>query len=102
MIVTDQPSVIWRFDLPTEALDQDVALDIRERARLLFVDQSARTGVAALWFLIPEAAMREGETDKRRLFRVVGTGQPIPAGYQYHGTTGEGRLVWHVFEKVEA
>lgn len=36
-----------------------------------------------------------------RRFRVFGTGDPIPMGYQYRGTclAGESRrLVWHLYE----
>lgn len=39
----------------------------------------------------------------RRVFRVFGTGQPVPAGYVWRGTgvrTVDG-LMWHLFERAE-
>lgn len=99
MIKTNEPSTIWRYDLPEESLVGDVALALREKAQLLAVDMSHRSGVAALWFLIPQASVAGAEGC--RVFRAFGTGKPIPAGYTYLASTGEGPLVWHIFERTE-
>lgn len=103
MIETTQPSVIWRFDPGSDDLDNndEFTLRLREGAQLIAVDRSHRSNVAALWFLLPEPPMAEtGEKDRVRRFRIVGTGHPIPAGYRYCGSTGDGVLVWHVFERI--
>lgn len=46
-----------------------------------------------------------GNTDQypaeERTFRVFGTGQPIPDDWSYWGTTLDGSLVWHLFEKEQ-
>lgn len=42
--------------------------------------------------------------EPRRVFRVFGTGQPIPGGYVWRGTSGRTAdgLVWHLLERCEA
>lgn len=45
-------------------------------------------------------ALHTGGFTVRRLFQVVGTGQPLPAGSRHVGTAiaPGGRLVWHLVE----
>lgn len=37
-------------------------------------------------------------TCDNRIFAIVGTGNPIPAGFQHVGTYFEGAYVWHVYK----
>jgi hypothetical protein len=43
-------------------------------------------------------AMRQGESPRRREFRIFGTGQPLDGG-QYLGTVVHPSLVWHLFAR---
>lgn len=97
---TDCPSSIWRTDFAGESLVRDVSAALPEGSTILHVDKSNRGGLAAMWFIFPSE--NEDRIEERK-FRTFGTGHPVPPGYEYRGSTYDGReLVWHVFERIDS
>jgi hypothetical protein len=86
---------IFKYEL--EVTDEQQIL-LPEHARILSVQ--VQNGRLCLWALVNDGAL----TNRRRTFRVVGTGHPVPDNeylaflgtVQMHG----GALVFHVFEKA--
>jgi hypothetical protein len=50
------------------------------------------------WFIAPKNSMRM----RPRKFKLFGTGQDIPYGFQYLGTAQTAQFVWHLFEERDA
>jgi hypothetical protein len=85
--------VVYRYEVPVD--DEEHSITLPSAARVLHV-ASRRFAVVEFWtevtdppsvFLTP------------RRFRVFGTGHPVPEGWQYAGTSLDGLLVWHLYEK---
>lgn len=54
-------------------------------------------GQLSLWVELDPDQPKEART-----FRVFGTGQPIPEGYEHRATAPDGRMfVWHIYEKTD-
>ena len=80
-----------RYTVPADGVDYVIGLcgEIRHAALGQLVDE------VDFW------AEHEGGSVVPRAFRVFGTGQPIPDGYAYQGTTERQRgIVWHLYEHV--
>lgn len=54
------------------------------------------------WTLEPSEVPADDEAPSVRVFRVFGTGQPIPDGYVWRGTCARLQgLVWHLAERAD-
>jgi hypothetical protein len=85
---------ILRFEVPVD--DQPHTIELTKWARPLQVG-AVRDDLAEFW-----ALHREGEPTIPRMFLVCGTGQPLPEGTMWQGTSPRtaGGFVWHLFELV--
>jgi hypothetical protein len=85
------PEAIYRYEVPIDGDWHTLPLS----GAVLHVDCRA-PGTVELW------ALRSGGPELSRAFQVVGTGQPLPAGWKRHvGTclSPDRQLVWHVVEQ---
>lgn len=85
---------IFRYEMPVDDQDHDVHLP--EDTRIVKVG-ARRTDAVEFWGLVPN-----GDLGWNRRFRVFGTGQTVPANYEYVGTpepVAGGALVWHLYER---
>lgn len=84
---------IWKYSIPIE---DDIEIEMPHGAEILCVQMQG--GEPRLWVLIdPEGLMTT------RRFRLAGTGHPIEEiGLKYIGSFQmlNGRLVYHLFEKI--
>ena len=76
--------------------DRSHALELPHGARILA--SSAQTPYAVEFWT---ESLRGDEHVDRRTFRVFGTGQSIPPGYNHVSTSlyDNGQLVWHLYEQ---
>jgi hypothetical protein len=79
---------IWKYPLVLSGGPQTMFMPAG--ARVVFVGEQNDRPV--MW-----TEVGGGEPDTCRVFRIFGTGQPIPGG-EYVGTAICGRFVWHVYE----
>lgn len=84
--------VIHKFPLPLH-LGGLHMLPLHPEARVIAVHPQA--GCPTIWVLIPDP---DPELTKLREFQIIGTGQDIPEGATYCGTSFHEFFVWHVFE----
>jgi hypothetical protein len=88
---------VYRYTVPVD--DQDHEIQVRGFGGPLKVG-ARQLDVVEFW------AMANTELPlTTRVFRVFGTGQPVPDVYEYRGTpepVAGGHLVWHLFERVAA
>jgi hypothetical protein len=82
--------VIYRYEVPVDDKWHEVALsgDIVHVA-------SRRRGVVEFWVHQTHSGL------VARVFRVYGTGHPLPAGMIHRGTALDGPLVWHLMESTD-
>lgn len=91
---------IFRYEIPVD--DQWHSLDLY--GPVLHV-ACRRSDTVELWATHYDHPPRPGVARISSQFRVVGTGQPIPAqreGWRHVGTciAPDGYLVWHLLEKI--
>lgn len=79
---------IWKFEIPVT--DRPL-VTMPAGARVLHVAE-ARPDLLWLWAEVDTDAPTE-----QREFVIVGTGHPLPAVSEHHGTVQTGPFVWHVF-----
>lgn len=85
---------IFRYEVPVD--DRDHRVHLPEYVRIVKIG-ARRTDAVEFWGLVTGS-----DLSYDRVFRVLGTGQPIPNGYEYIGTpepVAGGQLVWHLFER---
>jgi len=99
---------VWKFEFK---IDDNVDIEMPEYAQILHVDVQVQQGpsrnpievhqmeVPCIWARI--------DTDRpmvKRRFHIAGTGNPLPrdVALEHIGTfkMEQGRLVWHLFEKI--
>lgn len=97
---------IWKYPAPTPQ-HAEAQLSLPQGARFLSMQLQVTekcelgTGIGrvvspAMWFLVDELSPKEF-----RLFRLFGTGQPLPdwiGAATYLGTYQHINYVWHIFE----
>lgn len=88
---------VWKFHLIG---DQEQSVEMPKGSEFLNLGLEKHKDhgiVPALWYLTDPNAEKE-----MRHFRIIGTGQTIPADakYKYLHTFFSGPFVWHVFEKL--
>jgi hypothetical protein len=82
---------IWKFVLEKPFVEIDMPLG----ARIVHVGLDPAGPDPALW---AECWVSDPWESKRRSFRVIATGGPVPDGCAYLGTCHMDEMVWHVFE----
>lgn len=88
---------VLRYEVPVD--DREHAVRLPGYSKVLHV-ASRESGVVEFWAEVIES----WEHYETRLFRVFGTGHPVPlTGWYYAGTTLDQHpaLVWHLYEKKE-
>ncbi len=90
------PRSVWKFPFHTT---DNVVIEMPKGAQVLSIQ--TQHGKPCMWALVDPEAPKVN-----RLFRVFGTGHPIPffeENLSYDGTYQEqgGDLVWHVFTAVK-
>jgi hypothetical protein len=84
---------IWKFQL--SVIDAQTIM-MPSDCKILSVQM--QDGVICMWALVNTQSLRQ-----RRIFRVIGTGNPIPEGSQglsFIATAQHSPFVWHIFEEV--
>lgn len=64
------------------------------------VDFNAQGRELFFWALVNTNALYVDEVPVTSTFRVLGTGHPIPNGYEYRHTCHVDGYVWHLFERL--
>ena len=83
---------IWKFLVTVN--DEINPIDLSEGARVVHAEPEA---INKLWVWIE----LDTEAEKfRRHFRVFGTGQAIPDGFEYRATVHAALFYWHLYERV--
>jgi hypothetical protein len=85
-------NTIWKFQI--SAWGPTTHVNVPRGARLIrFAMQGA---VPTVWAIVDPKAEQVSRT-----FHIVGTGQSVPDGANYVGSTEDGSFIWHLFEKPE-
>ena len=83
------------FKYNVELVDRAFGYMMPKGAKILCVQM--QYGIICIW-----AEVEETHSPEERLFRIVGTGHPIPAECtKYVGTVQSHGFVWHVYEVGE-
>lgn len=99
---------VLRWTCPIDDLDHDLPVPpgavVRVAGEPFDRVEFWALGSASLegWDTPADPAVMRSWAGPTRVFRVFGTGQTIPAGYVYRGTTERTAhgLVWHLLERV--
>ena len=85
---------IWKYEL---LVNDTQSVDMPVNAEILSVD--SQRGTLFLWAMVDADEMKE-----KRVFEVIGTGNPVPQGMgterRFIGTVLMGPFAWHVFERT--
>lgn len=88
---------IFKYELPIDDEWHQLVMPLPARVYHVAVNHMAVTAATQssvyLWAEVSPSGKKRGA----RLFRVFGTGQDIPEGAVYVGTTLDGPFVWHVY-----
>jgi hypothetical protein len=89
------PRTIWKYPFIGEDLHVMLPDDVRV---VLVADDHNGTGLPTIW-IEQDHAQPTGVLSK--LFRVFGTGHPIPPRWAHVGSAQMNTLVWHVYKKED-
>lgn len=87
---------VWKFPIDVSTVGGTVSPEITmpAGAKIVHVAQQRVGDVVTLWAEVnPDARVRE-----TRYFAIIGTGHPIPDGYEHVGTWLDDPFVWHLYE----
>lgn len=87
--------VIYKYAVPVD--DEWHEVSMPGPSRVVYVNCPQSFEIVNLWAEVDI----EGVGDSRRRMRVFGTGQAIPDGASYVGSTLAGPLVWHVYAEAQ-
>ena len=84
-------NTVWKFNLSP---GDESEIEMPVGAKVLMAGE--QNGVWCLWASVDPDAMKE-----RRLFRITGTGHPIPDGVKHIASFQQPPFVWHVWESLK-